>query len=181
MSFQYSAVRSLLRASAAGAALALPLLVSNVASAQPKLGIDLGADLPSKSNGNKDGLGFGLRLGHQWNLAIIKLVPEIGFDYHDFGGPADVTAFRFVGGGRFGIDLGLEPIVFAHAGLGHWSAAGTSDTNLGYDIGGALDLTILPVVSFGAHVMEAGIAGGNATDSFNWLEIGGHVAFTLGI
>jgi hypothetical protein len=181
MSFQQSAIRSLLRASVTGAALALPLLVSNVASAQPKLGIDLGADLPNKSTGNKDGLGFGLRLGHQWNLAIIKLVPEIGFDYHDFGGPADVTAFRFVGGGRFGVDLGIEPIVFAHAGLGHWSAVGASDTNLGYDVGAALDLTILPIVSFGAHVMETGIAGGGNTDSFNWLEIGGHVGFTLGM
>lgn len=180
MSYQQTAARSLVRASAVAAALALPLLISSAASAQPKLGIDLGADIPNNSGG-KDGLGFGLRLGHQWNLAVIKLVPEIGFDYHDFGGPGNVNAFRFVGGGRFGVDFGLEPIVFAHAGLGHWSGAGVSDTNLGYDIGAALDLTILPIVSFGAHVMETGIAGGSNTDSFNWLEVGGHVGFTLGI
>lgn len=179
MSSQHSA-RSLVRASAVVCAFALPFFVSAAASAQPKLAVDVGADLPQNS-GSKDGLGFGLRLGNQWNLAIIKIVPEIGFDYHDFGGPPDARAFRFVGGGRFGIDLGLEPIVFAHAGLGHWSAVGASDTNFGYDVGAALDLTILPVVSFGAHVMETGIAGGGNTDSFNWLEIGGHVGFTLGI
>ncbi|HTQ06709.1 MAG TPA: hypothetical protein VMI54_22790 [Polyangiaceae bacterium] len=180
MTFESSAVRSLLRASAVGVALALPLLASSTASAQPKLGIDIGADLPNNS-GSKDGLGFGLRLGHQWNLAIIKIIPEIGFDYHDFGGPPDVTAFRFVGGGRVGVDLGIEPLVFAHAGIGHWSGVGASDTNLGYDVGAALDLTMLPIVSFGAHVMETGIAGGSNTDSFNWLEIGGHIGVTLGI
>ncbi len=48
-------------------------------------------------------------------------------------------------------------------------------------MGAALDLTMLPIVSFGAHIQETGIAGGPNTDSFNWLEIGGHIGLTLGI
>jgi hypothetical protein len=179
MSFQYRALRSLVRATALALTLTLAVLAPRTAHAQTKLAIDLGADLPSAS-GNDDGWGAGLRLGRQWNLTLLKLVPEIGFDYHSFGGSADTTAFRFVGGGRFGIDLGVEPIVFAHAGIGHWSAADASQTSLGYDIGAALDLTILPVVSFGAHVMETGIAGSNGTSAFTWVEIGGHVSFNIG-
>jgi hypothetical protein len=164
----------------AGALFALTaLLCSGHARAQNKLAIDLGADFPS-GTGNENGWGAGVRFGHQWNLTLIKLTPEVGFSYHDMSGAADTKAWNILAGGRFGIDFGLEPIIFAHAGLGHYSSVGASQTSLGYDIGGALDLTLLPVVSFGAHVMESGIAGGGGSDAFSWLEVGGHVAFTIG-
>jgi hypothetical protein len=158
---------------------ALVNFVPRTAHAQNKLAVDLGADLPQGS-GNDNGWGVGVRFGRQWNLALLKLVPEVGFSYHDMSGPADVTAWNILAGGRLGLDFGLEPIIFAHAGLGHYSAAAGSQTSLGYDIGAALDLTILPVVSFGAHVMESGIAGDNGSAALSWLEVGGHVAFTIG-
>lgn len=170
---------ALLKASAGALFLSLAVLLPRTASAQNKIAIDLGADLPQGS-GNDNGWGIGGRFGRQWNLAVIKLTPEVGFSYHDLTGPADATAWNILAGGRFGIDFGLEPIVFAHAGLGHYSASFGDHTSFGYDIGAALDLTILPVVSFGAHVMESGISGGNGSDALSWLEIGGHVSFNIG-
>jgi hypothetical protein len=158
---------------------ALALLAPSTAHAQNKLAVDLGADFPSGS-GNGNGWGVGGRFGHQWNLTLIKLIPEVGFSYHDMSGTADTKAWNVLAGGRFGIDFGLEPLVFAHAGVGHYSSVDASHTSFAYDIGGALDLTLLPVVSFGVHVMESGIAGGNGSDAFSWLEVGGHVAFNIG-
>jgi hypothetical protein len=164
----------------AGALLtSLAVLYPGTALAQNKLALDLGADFPSHT-GNDNGWGAGIRFGRQWNLTLIKLTPEVGFSYHDLSGPADTTAWNILAGGRFGIDFGLEPLIYAHAGVGHYSSVGVSQTSFAYDIGAALDLTMLPVVTFGAHVTEAGIAGSGSNDAFNWLEVGGHVAFTIG-
>ena len=52
---------------------------------------------------------------------------------------------------RIGIDFGLEPSVFAHAGIGHFEITSDAHTSLGYDVGAALDPTLLPVISFGPH------------------------------
>lgn len=171
---------SLLVKVSAGALLtSFAVLVPATAHAQNKLAVDVGADLPS-SSGNDDGWGAGVRFGRQWNLTLIKLTPELGFSYHDLSGPADTKAWNILFGGRVGIDFGLEPLVFAHAGVGHYSSVDASQTSFAYDIGAALDLTLLPVVSFGAHVMESGIAGSSSHDPLNFLQIGGHVSVTLG-
>jgi hypothetical protein len=170
---------ALLKLGAGALCVSLGVLMPRTASAQNKIAIDLGADLPQGSH-NDNGWGIGGRFGHQWNLAVIKLIPEFGFSYHDLTGSADATAWNILAGGRFGIDFGLEPLVFAHAGLGHYATSFGDHTSLAYDFGAALDLTILPVVSFGAHVMESGIAGGNDADPLSWLELGGHVSFNIG-
>ena len=169
----------LLKAGAGALFTFLAVLLPRTASAQNKIAVDLGADFPSGS-GNDNGWGIGGRFGHQWNLTLIKITPEVGFSYHDLSGRSDTTAWNILAGGRFGVDLGLEPLVFAHAGVGHYSTIGGDHTSFAYDIGAALDLTVLPVVSFGAHVMESGIAGGNGYDALNWLEVGGHIAFNIG-
>ena len=59
-------------------------------------------------------------------------------------------------------------------------ASASSSTSLGYDVGLALDLTMLPVVSFGPHVLVAGVAGGESSNEpLSWVEVGGHVSFSL--
>jgi hypothetical protein len=165
---------------AAGAlTLVASTLLSTPASAQNKLSLDLGAAFPEGS-GNGDGWGGGLRFGHEWNLAIISLTPELAFHYHDFSGANDASTFAFLGGGRVAIGFVIEPSVFAHAGVGHVDGNAISHTSLAYDLGAALDLTVLPVIDFGPHVMLSGIAGENGTEAFSWVEVGGHVTFNLG-
>ena len=155
------------------------VLVSPPAAAQNKLSLDLGAAFPEGS-GNGDGWGAGVRFGHEWDLAIVSLTPELAFHYHDFSGANDPTTIAFLGGGRVAIAFVLEPSVFAHAGVGHVDGNAISHTSLAYDLGAALDLTILPVIDFGPHVMLSGIAGENGSNAFSWVEVGGHVTFNIG-
>lgn len=171
--------RRFLSLAAAASVLVAGVLVSTPAQAQNKLSLDVGAAFPEGS-GNGDGWGAGVRFGHEWDLAIISLTPELAFHYHDFSGANDPTTIAFLGGGRVAIGFVLEPSVFVHAGVGHVDGNAMSHTSLAYDFGAALDLTMLPVIDFGPHVMWSGIAGENDRDAFSWVEVGGHVTFNFG-
>jgi hypothetical protein len=160
------------------AALALLFCLSPHAGAQTKLAVDVGAAFPSGAE-SSDGWGAGLRFGREYRVTLLTLTPELDVAYHNFG-QSETEALRVLGGGRLGIDAGLEPSVFAHAGVGHYAGPSTSHTSLGYDIGLALDLTLLPVISFGPHVMFAGIAGTNTIEPLSWFEVGGHASFSFG-
>ena len=56
----------------------------------------------------------------------------------------------------------------------------SSFTSLYYDVGAALDLTAIPMVSFGPHLTLAGVAGNDDRRPFSWTEIGGHLTFEFG-
>ena len=160
-------------------ATALGLLVTSPAQAENKLSLDAGAAFPD-GGGNDDGFGLGVRYGHEWDLTIISLIPELGLGYHAFGGPNDADVVTVVGGGRIALGFVLEPSVYAHAGVGHVASDLTSFTSLAYDVGAAVDLTAIPMVSFGPHLTLAGVAGNKSRDPFSWLEVGGHVTFGFG-
>jgi hypothetical protein len=166
--------------SACGAvAVAIIVLQAAPAQAENKLSLDAGAAFPTGA-GNDDGFGVGLRYGHEWDLAILSLVPELGLGYHAFGGPNDADAFTIYGGGRIAIGFVLEPSVYAHAGVGHVATDATSFTSLAYDVGAALDLTAIPMVAFGPHLTLSGVAGNENRRAFSWMEIGGHITFGFG-
>jgi hypothetical protein len=167
--------------------LALPLLtatllLANAARAEKQVSLDVEAALPA-NDGHDDGWGLGARVGHKWDLVLISLTPEVGFNYHAFGGTPEAEALAVVAGGRIGIGFVIEPSAFIHAGIGHVgydTAAGDySRTSLAYEGGLALDLTLLPVIDIGAHAALAGIAGDADEDAFSWLAIGGHVSFNF--
>jgi hypothetical protein len=157
---------------------ALGVLTPGSAAAQNKLSFDAGAAFPS-SSGSDDGWGLGMRFGHEWDLLLLSITPEIGLSYHDFSGPNDATTFAVFGGGRVGIGFILEPSVFLHAGVGHLGGV-VRQTSLAYDLGAAVDITAIPVIDFGPHVMLSGIAGDENSDAFSWLEIGGHLTLNFG-
>jgi len=167
--------------------LALPavvatLLISNAAQAQNQVSADVEAALPS-SDGHDNGFGVGARFGHKWDLVLISLTPEIGANYHAFGGAPDAETFAVVAGGRVSIGFVLQPSAFIHAGIGHVGyetpVGDYGRTSLAYEGGLALDLTILPVVDIGAHATLAGIAGDSDEDAFSWLALGGHLTFNF--
>jgi hypothetical protein len=168
------------RAAVAGAAAGVALLMlTTPAQAENKLSLEAGAAFPEGA-GNDDGYGLGLRFGHEWDLAIISLVPELGVGYHAFGGRNDADVVTVFGGGRVAIGFILEPSVYAHAGVGHVATDATSFTSLAYDVGAALDLTAIPMVAFGPHLTLAGVAGNAKRTPFSWVEIGGHITFGFG-
>jgi hypothetical protein len=158
------------------------LLVSQAARAEKQISLDVEAALPA-NDGHDDGWGLGARVGNKWDLVLVSLTPEVGFNYHSFGGTPDAEAFAVVAGGRIGIGFVIEPSAFIHAGIGHIgydTAVGDySRTSLAYEGGLALDLTLLPVIDIGAHATLAGIAGDADEDAFSWLAIGGHVSFNF--
>jgi hypothetical protein len=169
----------LARLGVASAVAAGTWLTAPAARAENKLSFDAGAAFP-KGAGNDDGFGLGLRYGHEWDLAIISLVPELGVGYHAFGGRNDADVVTVFGGGRIAVGFVLEPSVYAHAGVGHVATDTTSFTSLAYDVGAALDLTAIPMVAFGPHLTLAGVAGNESRPAFSWLEIGGHLTFGFG-
>jgi hypothetical protein len=163
-------------------ALLATLLAPTVASAQGQFSIDVEGNYP-ENEALDDGLGVGARFGHEWDLVLLSLTPEVGVNYHTFGGTPDADAFAVLAGGRLGIGFIIEPSAFVHAGIGHYSydidGADVSETNIAYEMGLALDFTMLPVIDFGVHGAVAGIAGDDELDSFDWLALGGHVTFVF--
>jgi len=162
----------------AAGAFALVNLSTGAAHATTQLSLDAGgAFTPDETVGN--GWGISGRLGHRWKLAILTLTPELSISYHKFSGLGDPRTIAGLGGVRAGIDFIVQPSVFVHAGVGNVNAV-TSHTSIAYDFGGALDLTLLPVVDIGPHVVFSGIAGDNTYDPFTWVEVGGHITFNFG-
>ena len=174
--------RRVARVSSGLAVLFILLGHAGVAGAQNKLSFDGEAAFPS-SSASKTGWGLGLRAGHEWDLLLLSLTPEIGGSYHAFGGSPDARTFSGVAGARVGLGFILEPSVFTHFGVGHFgydtAAGAVSHTSLTYDFGAALDLTVLPVIDLGAHVDYVRILG-DSVANFSFIAVGAHITFKLG-
>lgn len=164
-------------------ALAAFVCASRTAHAQNEFSIDAEAAFPSDDE-HGNGWGLGARFGHEWDLVLLYVTPELGVNYHSFGGATDAETFAVVGGGRVGIGFVLEPSAFLHAGVGHFGydtlTREVSQTSIAYEMGLALDLTILPVIDLGAHASWAGVAGDDDVDPLSWFAVGGHITFEFG-
>jgi hypothetical protein len=137
-------------------------------AADTDVGVDLSATAAQTPSGLSGGYGIGGRFGQRFSLLFLKLTPELGVNYHNF---SQSDAIRGVLGGRVGINFIVEPSVFAHVGIGHVGGAysGTGGTA---DVGGSLDLGVIPFVNFGAHVAYNTLTGSQAVQ---WVDISGHV------
>jgi hypothetical protein len=148
------------------------------ATSEPPYALQLGADLegavpvgvnvPGNADTLKGGGGFKLRIGEQFRFPGLRLTPEVGFAYDHLwaddalGNTWGWDMNRIFAGGRLSFGNILVPVIYAHVGYG-WRQ--TADTNLGtpdggglaYDLGGALDLRIIPHLGLGAHIEYAAI------------------------
>jgi hypothetical protein len=124
---------------------------ASYADSKTQIGGDLDMAFPIDSSGNT-GAGFGIRLGQQWHVPLIALTPEIGFTYHGFSGDDAPSTYRGIAGLRLGIGEVLRIGPYGHLGYGHFTPAhGSSDNGFTYDVGGFLDITLLPFFDFGVH------------------------------
>jgi hypothetical protein len=135
------------RALAAGLFLLLAcLFASGHAAAQNELSLDAEAAFPSDERTTPAGAAAFASVTSGISCSFHSQ-PEIGANYHAFGGAPDAESFAVVAGGRVSIGFVLEPSAFLHAGVGHFgydTALGdVSQTSLAYEAGLALDLTIL--------------------------------------
>ena len=130
--------------------------------------VPVGVNVPGNSDTLKGGGGFKLRIGEQIRFPGIRLTPEGGFGYdHLWANDALGNTFgwdmnRLFAGARLSFGNILVPVIYGHVGYG-WRQTGdtnVSTSNSGgfaYDVGGALDLRIIPHFGIGAHIEYSAI------------------------
>ena len=139
-----------------------------------EIGVDADGAVPVNTNLVNGGGGFGVRLGEEFHVPLLRITPEVEYGYmHLFASeaPSDWTTHRVAGGLRLGIGELVVPFAFAHAGYG-WRA--TPDNSFGgdglaIDAGAGLDLN-LGFISVGGHAGYATIAAQPATPQ--WVILG---------
>jgi len=161
-------------------------LWSKPAAAESTLGVDLSYN-DANDLSDTHGAGVDVYFGPRMNLEILVLTTEISLGFHDFGGEMDPTVYRAMAGGRIGVGAFIRPSVFAHIGVGHLryddplvSDGRTGRTNVGADLGAALDFTVLPAVDLGIQLSYNVVAGNNDDPAFDWMQAGAHLVFVFG-
>jgi hypothetical protein len=156
-----------------------------------QLGFDLegafpvGVNVPGNNqNDLKGGGGFKVRVGEQLRFPGIRFTPEVGYGFDhlwandDAGNQFGWDMNRLFVGGRLAFGRILVPVVYAHIGYG-WrqtpDAEITGSTGgLAYDVGGALDLHVVPHFGFGAHLEYSAI---DIPFQPQWVAVGLHADF----
>jgi hypothetical protein len=141
------------------------------------------------------GVGFKVRLGEEFRFpGFVRLTPEVGYAYDhmfaadNYGNSYAWDMNRLFLGARLGFGRILVPSVYAHIGYG-WRQTDADyvtggNGGVAFDFGGALDLKVVPHVTFGAHLEYAAIStnsnaalGYTNTGTAEWLALGGHINF----
>lgn len=161
-------------------------LWSRPAAAESTLGVDLSFN-DANDLADTNGPGVDVYFGPRMNLTLLVLTTEISLGFHDFGGEMDPTVYRAMAGGRLGVGAVIRPSVFAHIGVGHlryddpFADDGRSGrTNVGADLGAALDFTVIPAVDLGLQLSYNVVAGNNDDPAFDWMQAGAHLVFVFG-
>jgi len=129
-------------------------------------GIDSGVD---------PGLGGAVRFGREYDIVLLSLTPEFMGSFHQFSGSGGPFEFAGLAGGKAALGKIVEPAVFAHVGVGHANLPAEDLTGLAFDLGLALDLTLVPAVDLGVHAAYDALTWGDE-GTFEWYRLGAHVA-----
>src|SRR5688572_4314938 len=83
----------------AGTAVAYAAFACNgrEARAENEFSVDAEVAFPSEEQ-HDNGWGIGARFGHEWDLVLVELTPEIGVNYHAFGPATDAESFAVLAG-----------------------------------------------------------------------------------
>jgi len=125
------------------------------------------------------GGGGALRIGEVFPFRWVSLVPEVGVDVFGFSSPSKgATVFGGFAGGRLRVGRGLEPGVFAHAGVSgvRWRddfAAPTADVGIG------VDLTYLPKLLLGVQGEYKSTISSGGHPALGWYTFGATVGVRL--
>jgi hypothetical protein len=131
-------------------------------------------DAPETNSGG----GGALRLGREFDLLLVSLIPELGASYHAFGGDDGTKVYAGFVGGRLALGKIIEPSVFAHLGVGRLSGAEERTAPM-LDAGLALDLTLLPLINLGVHGAYNRMFPRDDGSSLDFLTLGIHAALVL--
>jgi hypothetical protein len=117
------------------------------------------------------GGGGALRVGEIFPFKWVSLIPEVGVDVFGFSGVHPAKVFGGFAGGRLRIARGLEPGVFAHAGVSgvRWRddyAAPTADVGL------SVDLTFIPTLLLGVQGEYKSTISSGGNPALSWYTVG---------
>lgn len=117
------------------------------------------------------GGGAALRVGEIFPFRWVSLIPELGVDVFAFSGVHPAKVFGGFAGGRLRIGRGLEPGVFAHAGVSgvRWRddyAAPTADVGL------SVDLTYIPTLLLGVQGEYKSTIASGGNPALSWYTVG---------
>ncbi|MGA2449594.1 MAG: hypothetical protein ABTD50_13000 [Polyangiaceae bacterium] len=133
------------------------------------------------------GGGIKLRFGEQIRLqGGVRITPELGYGYDhlfasdDAGDAYSWDFHRLFGGARLSFGRFLVPVIYGHIGYG-WRVTGDpsvpQEGGLALDVGGALDLRVIPHFGIGVHIEYATI---DAQDyAPQWIATGLHADLTF--
>ena len=148
------------------------LFVTEAAHAGPTIGGDLDLAFPIDSRGGTGG-GFGVRLGDELHVPLVALTPELGFTYHNLSGDSGPSIYRGIAGLRLGLGEIVRPGAFAHIGYGHFVPMyGPNKDAFTWDVGGFLDVTVIPLLNVGVHVAYNQIDADYTKGSYSFLTLG---------
>lgn len=147
-------------------------------SGRTHIAVDFDVGSALDTPGTKTGGGGAIRFGHELDLLLVSLTPELGGGYHAFGGNGETRIYSGFVGGRLGVGKIVEPSLFAHLGLGHVSGF-ESRTAPMIDAGLAIDLTFLPLIDLGVHAGYNAMFPRDNGSSLKFLTLGAQAALVF--
>ena len=134
------------------------------------LGVDFGATVPLGDVPSRDpGYGLNLRVGHDWNLALLKVGAEVTGGYHTLGGANGANLTRAMAGVRLALGVAVEPFFYAHFGYGRVNGG---PDGASFDAGGG--------ISYSISKIRVGLqAGYNTCQSVRWVDAGARVELSF--
>ncbi len=142
------------------------------------IAVDFDFDNALNEPGTEAGGGGAIRVGQEFDLFLVSLTPEVGGSYHAFGGEADNRIYAGFLGGRLGIGKVIEPSIFAHLGVARVVGLESRTAPL-FDVGLALDFTLLPLLDLGVHGAYNAMLPRDNSSSFSWITLGVHAALVF--
>jgi hypothetical protein len=150
------------------------LCITRVADAGTAFGLDADLAFPI-SDGSRinSGGGVGARFGYELHLPLIICMPELGFNYHGFGGDLGPNAYRAIAGGRVGFGELVRIGALAHVGYGHLDApVGPNYDGFTWDAGGFVTVTAIPILNIGVHVTYNQLDLNHSAGTYQYLTTG---------
>lgn len=143
-----------------------------------RIGVDVEYVVPIDEE-IEGGPGGGARVGYELDAMLLSLTPELGGSYHSLSGDLEPSVYRGVVGLRLSFLKVLEPGIYGHVGLAHTNfdlgRLERSWTDVTYDLGVTLDVTLLPLFEFGGHVGYAYMAPEESDlEGIDWVTLGVH-------
>lgn len=153
-------------------------LYSEPAAARTVIGAGLSAAVPAGTE-DANGLEIDVEIGSRWEMPLLSLGTEFGGSYADF---PDLQVYRGVVGARLAFGAVLQPSIFGHLGLGRAVFADgllqrENETAFTYDVGAALDLTILPLLDIGIQAAYVSLPAPDP--AIEWVRLGVHASLVF--